>query len=53
MAVRSRLAACIVTKHEDFALLQALDRTGPAAVWIRIAGDLGCDFTYNRSAKIK
>ena len=28
--------ACIVTKDEDFALLQALDRTGPPVVWIRI-----------------
>ena len=30
------LAACIVTKDEDFVLLQALDRAGPAVVWIRI-----------------
>jgi predicted nuclease of predicted toxin-antitoxin system len=28
--------AAIVTKDEDFVLLQALDRTGPAVVWIRI-----------------
>jgi predicted nuclease of predicted toxin-antitoxin system len=28
--------ACIVTKDEDFVLLQALDRVGPAVVWIRI-----------------
>jgi predicted nuclease of predicted toxin-antitoxin system len=28
--------ACIVTKDEDFTLLQALDPTGPAVVWIRI-----------------
>jgi predicted nuclease of predicted toxin-antitoxin system len=28
--------ACIVTKDEDFILLQALDRGGPAVVWIRI-----------------
>jgi predicted nuclease of predicted toxin-antitoxin system len=25
-----------VTKDEDFVLLQALDRAGPAVVWIRI-----------------
>ena len=25
-----------MTKDEDFALLQALDRTGPPVVWIRI-----------------
>jgi len=30
------LDACIVTKDEDFVLLQALDRAGPAIVWIRI-----------------
>ena len=30
------LDACIVTKDEDFILLQALDRSGPAVVWIRI-----------------
>ena len=30
------LGACIVTKDEDFVLLQALDRAGPAVVWIRI-----------------
>ena len=30
------LGACIVTKDEDFILLQALDRAGPAVVWIRI-----------------
>lgn len=30
------LNACIVTKDEDFVLLQALDRSGPAIVWIRI-----------------
>lgn len=28
--------ACIVTKDEDFVLLHALDRSGPAVVWIRI-----------------
>jgi predicted nuclease of predicted toxin-antitoxin system len=28
--------ACVVTKDEDFTLLQALDRAGPAIVWIRI-----------------
>jgi predicted nuclease of predicted toxin-antitoxin system len=28
--------ASVVTKDEDFVLLQALDRTGPAVVWIRI-----------------
>jgi len=28
--------ACIVTKDEDFTLLQALDRSGPVVVWIRI-----------------
>ena len=28
--------ACIVTKDEDFVLLHALDRAGPAVVWIRI-----------------
>jgi predicted nuclease of predicted toxin-antitoxin system len=28
--------ACIVTKDEDFVLLQALDRNGPTVVWIRI-----------------
>jgi predicted nuclease of predicted toxin-antitoxin system len=32
----AEMGACIVTKDEDFALLQALDRTGPAVVWIRI-----------------
>jgi predicted nuclease of predicted toxin-antitoxin system len=31
-----QIGACIVTKDEDFALLQALERTGPAVVWIRI-----------------
>jgi predicted nuclease of predicted toxin-antitoxin system len=30
------LEACVVTKDEDFILLQALDRAGPAIVWIRI-----------------
>jgi len=30
------LDACVVTKDEDFILLQALDRAGPAVVWIRI-----------------
>lgn len=30
------IGACIVTKDEDFTLLQALDPTGPAVVWIRI-----------------
>lgn len=29
-------SACIVTNDEDFVLLQALDRDGPAIVWIRI-----------------
>lgn len=28
--------ACIVTKDEDFVLLSALNRAGPAIVWIRI-----------------
>ena len=28
--------ACIVTKDEDFVLLQALDRAGPPVVWVRI-----------------
>jgi predicted nuclease of predicted toxin-antitoxin system len=28
--------ACIVTKDEDFVLLHALDRSGPAVIWIRI-----------------
>lgn len=28
--------ACVVTKDEDFVLLHALDRAGPAVVWIRI-----------------
>ncbi len=30
------LDACVITKDEDFILLQALDRAGPAVVWIRI-----------------
>ena len=30
------LGASILTKDEDFVLLQALDRVGPAIVWIRI-----------------
>jgi predicted nuclease of predicted toxin-antitoxin system len=30
------LEACIVTKDEDFILLQALDRAGPVVVWVRI-----------------
>jgi predicted nuclease of predicted toxin-antitoxin system len=30
------LDACVVTKDEDFVLLQAMDREGPAIVWIRI-----------------
>ena len=30
------LDACIVTKDEDFVLLQALDRVGPAIAWIRV-----------------
>jgi predicted nuclease of predicted toxin-antitoxin system len=30
------LDACVVTKDEDFVLLQALDRAGPAVIWIRI-----------------
>jgi predicted nuclease of predicted toxin-antitoxin system len=32
--------ACIVTKDEDFILLQALDRGGPSIVWIRIGNAL-------------
>ena len=28
--------ACIVTKDEDFVLMQAIDRLGPGVVWIRI-----------------
>lgn len=28
--------ACVVTKDEDFVLLHALDRAGPAVVWVRI-----------------
>jgi len=28
--------ACIVTKDEDFILLQALERAGPTIVWIRV-----------------
>ena len=31
-----RQQVIIVTKDEDFILLQALDRAGPAIVWIRI-----------------
>ena len=31
------MEACIVTKDEDFVLLQALDRAGPAIVWISSA----------------
>ena len=30
------LDACVITKDEDFILLQALDRAGPAVAWIRI-----------------
>ncbi len=30
------LDACVITKDEDFILLQALDSAGPAVVWIRI-----------------
>ncbi len=30
------LGSCVVTKDEDFVLLQALDRAGPTIVWIRI-----------------
>jgi predicted nuclease of predicted toxin-antitoxin system len=30
------MRACIVTKDEDFVLLSALDRTGPAVIWIRV-----------------
>ena len=30
------LDACIVTKDEDFVLLQALDRAEPAIIWVRI-----------------
>lgn len=30
------IGACIVTKDEDFILLQALDRAGPTVVWVRI-----------------
>jgi len=33
--------ACIVTKDEDFVLLQALNRAGPAVVWIRIGNAAG------------
>jgi predicted nuclease of predicted toxin-antitoxin system len=32
--------ACIVTKDEDFALLHAIDRVGPAVVWIRIGNTI-------------
>jgi predicted nuclease of predicted toxin-antitoxin system len=32
--------ACIVTKDEDFVLLHALDRGGPAVVWIRFGNAL-------------
>ena len=28
--------AAIITKDEDFVLFQALERAGPAVVWIRI-----------------
>jgi predicted nuclease of predicted toxin-antitoxin system len=35
-ALARRMDACIVTKDEDFVLLRALDRAGPAVVWIRI-----------------
>ena len=28
------MGACIMTKDEDFVLMQALDRAGPAVVWI-------------------
>jgi predicted nuclease of predicted toxin-antitoxin system len=30
------IGACIVTKDEDFVLLNALDRAGPVIVWVRI-----------------
>lgn len=30
------LDACIMTKDEDFVLLHALDRQGPAVIWVRI-----------------
>ena len=30
------IGACIVTKDEDFVLLQALDPVGPPIPWIRI-----------------
>jgi predicted nuclease of predicted toxin-antitoxin system len=30
------IGACIVTKDEDFVLLQALDPTGPVVIWVRI-----------------
>jgi predicted nuclease of predicted toxin-antitoxin system len=29
------MEGCIVTKDEDFVLLHALDRAGPAVIWIR------------------
>lgn len=29
------MGACIITKDEDFVLMQALDGGGPAIVWIR------------------
>jgi predicted nuclease of predicted toxin-antitoxin system len=32
--------ACLITKDEDFTLLQALDRSGPTVVWIRIGNAL-------------
>lgn len=32
--------ACIVTKDEDFVLLSALDRAGPAVVWVCIGNAL-------------
>lgn len=31
-----KMDACLVTKDEDFILLQTLDRAGPCIVWIRI-----------------
>lgn len=39
--------ACIVTKDEDFVLLQALDRAGPPIVWIRI-GNAARDMLLRR-----
>jgi predicted nuclease of predicted toxin-antitoxin system len=30
------LGACIITKDEDFVLLQALEPNGPSVIWVRI-----------------